>query len=78
MEFIKTLFADKLLGDEREPVAVFSIPGLEGQFGLYAPRWEPWKQLILVGGMDLIYMYLATCSTSPYHLYCVFPTSNHA
>jgi hypothetical protein len=53
MEVIKSLFADKLMSDDRELVALFSIPGLEGQFGLYAPLWEPWKQVISVGEIHL-------------------------
>lgn len=39
---------DKLTTDEREPLTTFEIPGLEGTFGLYAPRGEVWKQLLLL------------------------------
>jgi hypothetical protein len=43
MEVIKSLFADKLMSDDREPAALFSI----------APLWEPWKQVISVGEIHL-------------------------
>ena len=48
MEAIKQLFEDKLITDEREPVHVFSIPGLEGEYALYAPKSQLWNQLIFV------------------------------
>ena len=50
LESLRPLFADKLTTDDREPLWTFAIPGweVEGTFGLYAPLWEPWKQLVLV------------------------------
>jgi len=48
MEYLKPLFADKLKDDDREPTTSFEIPGVEGVFGLYAPKAAFWNQLILV------------------------------
>lgn len=42
------LFEDDLLVDSRDPLLSFAIPGIHGDFGLFAPRWELWKQLISV------------------------------
>lgn len=61
-QYLKDIFAEKLLKDEREPVLTFEIPGWEGTFGLFAPLWEPWKQLILVSKrekrFDIIYLWI--------------------
>jgi hypothetical protein len=48
MEFMKSLFEDKGIVDYREPLASFSIPAIEGTFGLFAPDITPWKQLAIV------------------------------
>ena len=42
------LFAEKLVTDERDPVLYFSVPGVDGTWGLFAPLSEHWRQLILV------------------------------
>jgi len=39
-------FEDKLLTDTREPFTTFSIPRCDGNFGLYAPHGNMWKQLV--------------------------------
>jgi len=52
---IKGLFADKLLNDNRVAILTFSIPfGLnEEEFGLFAPQFEPWKQLIYLVALQI-------------------------
>ena len=41
------LFADKLVQDDRAPVATF-LDWQGASWGLYAPKWMLWQQLILV------------------------------
>jgi hypothetical protein len=49
MEIFKHLFADKLVEDDREPVWIFEIPGMEGTYwGFYPPKMLLWQQLLLV------------------------------
>ena len=48
LESLRPLFANKLTQDDRDPIRIFEIPGMEGMFGLYAPQLEPIKQLLLV------------------------------
>ena len=43
------LFAEKLVMDGRDPAISFSVPGIDGKWGIFAPLWEHWRQLILVG-----------------------------
>ena len=47
-QLLQSLFVDKLMSDERQPVWEFKIPGVEGNFGLFAPQGELWKQLAFV------------------------------
>ena len=42
------LFLDDLVEDTRDPLLSFTIPGLDGDFGLFAPQWEIWRQLVAV------------------------------
>jgi hypothetical protein len=53
MEFLQILFEDKGIVDNREPLASFSIPLVEGTFGLFAPDITPWKQLAIVSSCSL-------------------------
>ncbi|KAL7559191.1 hypothetical protein ACA910_013198 [Epithemia clementina (nom. ined.)] len=55
MEVLRNLFADKLIEDDREPLWIFSIPGLDGDYALYAPRSQLWNQLIFVILMQLFF-----------------------
>jgi len=45
---IRDFFQKKYLDDDREPVFIFGIPGMEGSFGLFAPQAGYWLQLISV------------------------------
>jgi len=45
LSFVQDLFANKLLEDDREPFINFQIPGMEGEFGVLAPKIEFWLQL---------------------------------
>ena len=51
---VTELFAEKLLTDERNPVVVFSVPRIEGTWGLFLPLLEHWRQLILVSSYCLV------------------------
>ena len=42
------LFAEKLTVDDRPPIATFAIPGVQGNFALYAPMMLFWIQLTTV------------------------------
>jgi hypothetical protein len=46
--FLQSLFEDKAIVDNREPLLTFSIPRVEGTFGLFAPETTAWKQLAIV------------------------------
>lgn len=45
---IQALFADKLVEDDRSPIAIFSIPGHEGEYALYPPKLLFYHQLLAV------------------------------
>lgn len=53
MDIWNVIFSDKLDVDDREPVASFQIPGVEGEFGLYPPRLVFWIQLTIVSSSML-------------------------
>jgi hypothetical protein len=50
LETLQGLFADKLIEDDREPIATFELPLFSGEsgllWGLYAPKLHLWHQLI--------------------------------
>jgi hypothetical protein len=58
-----SLFADKLVQDDREPVATF-LDWQGASWGLYAPKWMLWQQLILVR--------FHTCVCVCVHEFCLF------
>lgn len=48
MAFFQRFFIDKLVVDDREPVTIIHLPGVEGAFGVYAPNLAFWNQLLAV------------------------------
>lgn len=46
--FFQSIFAAKLLTDEREPALTFALPCLHWKFGLLAPEWNFWCQLAVL------------------------------
>ena len=48
MEALKSLFADKLVEDHRQPLSVIQLPGIDGEFAIYPPCLTFWNQLIAV------------------------------
>jgi hypothetical protein len=50
LETLKGLFADKLIDDDREPIATFGLPFVEQTqvWALYPPKLLLWHQLIMV------------------------------
>ena len=46
METLKVLFADKLVEDDREPL--FTVSVLDAKWGIFAPQFALWQQLIFV------------------------------
>ncbi|CAB9497464.1 Pfam:DUF821 [Seminavis robusta] len=48
------LFEDDILEDHRTPLLSFGIPGIDGDFGLLAPRWEPWRQFLYIAILVLL------------------------
>mmetsp|Transcript_26717 Transcript_26717/g.37657 ORF Transcript_26717/g.37657 Transcript_26717/m.37657 type:complete len:407 (-) Transcript_26717:1300-2520(-) len=52
MSFLKDMFVDKLVTEDREPSWTFEISGIDGQFGVLLPKYEYWKQLIVIFLID--------------------------
>jgi len=48
MTILETLFADKLVQEDRDYAFTFEIPGLEGTFAFYPPKLALWVQLLAV------------------------------
>lgn len=49
MSFLKPLFANKLVEDDREPVMTFELPWTEDEsYGLLIPKLDFWNQLVYV------------------------------
>jgi hypothetical protein len=48
MTTILSLFEDKLVDDRQPWIDGIRFPGIEGSFSVYAPKAEPWIQLIAV------------------------------
>jgi len=48
LEATKDVFAKKIVEDDRVPLHTFQFPGHEETFGLFAPRADLWKQMVLV------------------------------
>jgi hypothetical protein len=46
--YLGDMFPDKCILEDREPVATFGIPGVEGTFGLLPPKPIYWVMMILV------------------------------
>ena len=47
--YLGDVIADKCIVEDREPVATFGIPGLEGTYGLLPPKAIFWVMTIVVG-----------------------------
>jgi len=54
MQVIKTWFEDKLLTCTKDPITTFSIPSYDGEFGLFAPQGNIWKQLGYFGTLQIL------------------------
>ena len=50
---MKLWFEDKLLTDTRDPIITFSIPRCDGEFGLFAPHGNMWKQLVYISTLQI-------------------------
>ena len=48
MDYLKSFFQDELTTDDRQPLFEFTIPGSEGNFGVFAPGGALWQQLVVV------------------------------
>lgn len=48
LDWIASWFADTLIEDQRDAIAVFQIPGLKGDYELLPPHRGFWNQLIAV------------------------------
>lgn len=55
METIRSVFADKLMHDDRNPILTFRIYGLDGQYALYPPKAGLWNQLIATILIQLLF-----------------------
>ena len=56
LETLKSVFADKLIDDDREPIATFELPLVEGSmWALYPPKLHLWHQLIMVSSLLVVY-----------------------
>jgi len=44
----ETLFADKLIQEDRDYVFTFELPGVDSTFAFYPPKLTFWLQLLLV------------------------------
>jgi hypothetical protein len=54
--FLKKLFADKAIIDDREPILTFAIPSREGEFGLFAPNPTGWIHMVYVRTQIFCYL----------------------
>ena len=58
-EILRVYFSEKLVDDDREPIALFPLPGFEDDlFGLYPPKMEFWNQLVLVSYASFSFLHL--------------------
>ena len=49
VDFLKKVFHENFIVDNREPISVFEIPYVDGRFALHGPCLGPWKQLFIFG-----------------------------
>ena len=49
VDFLKKVFHENFIVDNREPISVFEIPYVDGRFALHGPCLGPWKQLLIFG-----------------------------
>lgn len=63
------MFADQGLVDDRQPLMAFEIPGLDGRWGFYLPKIDPWKVLLIVSGICFSVMRM-TVFPSPCLILC--------
>ncbi|MGK3737480.1 MAG: hypothetical protein ACI8RD_013016, partial [Bacillariaceae sp.] len=61
VEFLKKVFRENYIVDNREPKAIFEIPHVDGRFALYGPCLEPWKQLIVLGLLQSAIQIVLAC-----------------
>ena len=60
MDFLKRFFEENFNIDNREPIYTFGIPYIDGEFSLFAPNVEPWKQLLFFNFLQsVIQMFFA-------------------
>ena len=57
-DYLKSLFANKAIVDEREALYTFTLPNVDGTFGLFAPDPTAWTQLALVRRRGFMYIYI--------------------
>ena len=58
--FLKGMFSDKCIVDDRDPLMRFTMPLLVDEtteFELFAPKFEPWKQLAIVRLKIFIFLF---------------------
>jgi hypothetical protein len=61
MDFLKGVFEENYNVDDREPLASFQIPNVEGDFSLFAPSLGPWKQQLIFSFLQSIIQIVFAC-----------------
>jgi len=60
-DFLKEIFQENFIVDNREPIATFGIPYVDGRFALLGPCLGPWKQLIVFSLVQSLIQILFAC-----------------
>jgi len=61
MDFLKRCFEENYIVDDREPLATFQIPHVEGDFSLFAPSLGPWTQQLFFSFLQSIIQIVFAC-----------------
>ena len=61
MDFLKRCFKENYIVDDREPLATFQIPHVEGDFSLFAPSLGPWTQQLFFCFLQSIIQIVFAC-----------------
>lgn len=52
--FIQSVFEENYIADDRDPFFQFHVPSIDGEFSVYAPNVELWKQLLISGFLQTL------------------------
>ena len=52
--FLQSVFEENYIADDRDPFFQFHVPSIDGEFSVYAPNVELWKQLLISGFLQTL------------------------